>query len=76
MLGQKLAPELTRPRAGLSGEPVITDASAMVILSVQAAWGPLDWPAVPAGFPVKVRKTSSSVGRRSEMSSTAAPHAR
>src|SRR5215469_4721767 len=28
-LGQNLAPELTRPLAGLSGESVITDASAM-----------------------------------------------
>src|ERR1700693_1734076 len=64
-LGQNLAPELTRPRAGLRGEPVITDALAMAILSVQAAAGPLGWPVVPAGFPVRVRKTSSSVGRRS-----------
>src|SRR5215467_15948951 len=40
-LGQNLAPVLTRPRAGLRGDPAITDASAMAILSVQAASRPL-----------------------------------
>src|SRR6516162_1182131 len=34
VLGQNLALVLTRPRAGLRGEPAITDASAMTILSV------------------------------------------
>src|SRR5215467_8786288 len=67
VLGQNLAPGLTRLRAGLSGEPVITDVPTMAILSVQAAAGPLGWPAVLAGLAVRVRKTSSSVGRRSEM---------
>src|SRR5215831_14238190 len=65
--GPNPAPVVAWPRAGVSGGAAVVAALGMVVLWGQAAAGPPGWAVVPAGLAVRVRKTSSRVGRRSEM---------
>jgi hypothetical protein len=74
-LTDNVAPVLTVAR-GTAGDGVIAYVSVMTAPSSrdgQASAGCAGESVACAGFPVRARKTSSSVGRRSETSSTAMP---
>jgi SAM-dependent methyltransferase len=77
-LGHNPAPVLSAAR-GTPGDGAIIDALVMMMPPVcrpdQAPTVCSDVSVVCAGFPVRARKTSSSVGRRNETSSTAMPRA-